>query len=239
MRRNFIFMAHCRIMSYKILIYTLCLFCFTACRNKSVNSSSEGSADAAKQDSSFAPKKDDYLIAYADTINGEERFGYKDRKGRVTIPAKYLVAGDTLYNMAIVLQASPDHEFVAINKNGEILFRPFIYDSGPDYVVEGVFRFVDNNKMGFANLKGERVIPATFDFVRPFKNGLAEYTLGGKNVRSGEHWVWEGGYENGFVNHSGQRFKEIGPFNARDQSRAAWTDKNKQVKINIKGEIIP
>ncbi|WP_413511990.1 WG repeat-containing protein [Myroides odoratus] len=74
-------------------------------------------------------------------------------------------------------------------------YQPFMYDNGPDYVVEGVYRIVDEEgKMGFANVRGEVVIQPQFAFVFPFENGLAKATQEGKKQEvegsKGEYHYW-------------------------------------------------
>jgi len=65
--------------------------------------------------------------------------------------------------------------------------QAYIFDNGPDYVVEWVSRFVEKGKIGFVNEKQEKVIPAQFDRASPFENGKAEVCNGCKSVADGEH----------------------------------------------------
>jgi hypothetical protein len=77
--------------------------------------------------------------------------------------------------------------WVAINRKKKVLYRPFIYDNGPDYVQEGLLRFVENGKMGFVNEAGKKVIKAQFDFVFPFEKGRARFCNGCQKIQDGEH----------------------------------------------------
>jgi len=75
-------------------------------------------------------------------------------------------------------------------------YQPFIYDNGPDAVVEGVYRIIDEEgMMGFANVKGQVVIKPQFAFVFPFKNGVAKATYYGKRKEvagsKGEYHYWD------------------------------------------------
>ena len=136
----------------------------------------------------YEQKSKDYLISYSDTTTGEQLIGYKDKLGQIIIEAKYThVYTDTLYSMAIVLK---NYEWVGIDKNENVILKPFIFDNGPDYLEEGLFRFVENNKIGFADNAGHKIIKAKYDFATPFENGLSEYTLGGQREyeKGGEHW---------------------------------------------------
>jgi hypothetical protein len=184
----------------------------------------------------FGQKSQDYLVSYTDTSSGRNLIGFKTIKGQIAINAKYsFVYTDTFYKMAVV---EADFKWFCINRNGEIILTPFIFDNGPDYSEEGLFRFVKNNKIGFANLDGDKIISAQFDFATPFENGLSEYTLGGhrKYESGGEHWYWIGGYENGWLNKFGDRFKKISEM--EKDKRQAWTTKNIHVLLNKNGQII-
>lgn len=161
--------------------------------------------------------------------------GYKNRSGKIVIPAQFLTGYgvDTLYDRIFVLGKGGVQ---GIDRTGKVILVPFIYDNGPDDIEEGLFRFVENGKIGFANANWKKVIPAAFDFVEPFKNGIAKYTLGGHKVMDGEHWFWSGGYEGGYINHSGERFKKVGEL--KGNFRQAWTLTDEHVLLNAKGKII-
>ena len=72
-----------------------------------------------------------------------------------------------------------------------------------------MFRVVKDDKLGFANKKGEIVIARKYDFIEPFKNGLAKYYVGGEREYYDEHWSWVGETSIGYVNKSGEEFTEI------------------------------
>jgi hypothetical protein len=133
----------------------------------------------------------DFLVFFVDTATGTEMYGYKTPKGKVAIPARYEnVATDTFYTFAFVYD---DRGWVGINRKDSVILKPFIFDNFPDEKRQGLFRFEEDGKMGFANDNGKKVIPARYDFVMPFKNGYAAFNIGGQSVRSDDHSVWEGG----------------------------------------------
>lgn len=185
----------------------------------------------------FAQKTGDYLVSYTVENKDGELTGYKNRNGKVIIPAKFIaVMTEKFDKMAIVLQ---NYKWVGIDRNEKVMLKPFIYDNGPDYVQEGLFRFEENGKMGFADLNGVKVVAARFDFVEPFSNGLARYLVGGKMVpdKSGEHSTWEGETGSGFINQYGQDFSEVKV--RRGGYREAWTKGVKQhVLLNAKGRVV-
>jgi len=92
--------------------------------------------------------------------------------------------------------------FVAIDRDGKRLFTVFPFDNGPDYPSEGLFRIVEDNKIGFANLRGEVVIQPRFSAVRPFHGGLAAFCDNCITVSYGEYHAWENG-QWGFIDTSG------------------------------------
>lgn len=193
----------------------------------------------------FRQPCNDYWLWYSETDSlGNERHGYKTATGEIAIPAKYMnVYTDTMYCMAIVMTA--DWKMVCIDRNDSILCHPFIFDNGPDYVSEGVFRIIENKKMGFADINGNIVIPPVFDFVGSFgegydedkQSGIAFYEMGGyRHWWDSEHWTWLGGYESGYINHSGQRFAKVGKL--KNGKRKAWTTDGKRVWLDGKGDLI-
>jgi len=95
--------------------------------------------------------------------------------------------GAEKFNKRGVAHIITEDGWVAINRKKQILYKPFIFDNGPDYVKEGMLRFVENGKMGFVNEAGKKVIQAQFDFVYPFENGRARFCNGCKTIKDGEH----------------------------------------------------
>lgn len=120
-----------------------------------------------------------------------EKFGFKDATGAVVIPPKYV----TVYEfepggLARVLDEQGWH---VIDETGAVLFEPFLFDNGPDYVVEGLARFVSKGRVGFHDMKGNVVIEPRFDFATPFEGGRAEVCVGCVKRPIGEHHKYEGG----------------------------------------------
>lgn len=183
----------------------------------------------------FAQHRNDYWVAYTDTGTEDQLVGYKKADGSIALPAKYLwVATDTFYTMAIVF----DQGWAGINREGKVILRPFIFDNGPDDVSEGLFRFEENERIGFADLTGTKVISARYGFAEPFSEGLAAYTKGGHKQydQGGEHWWWTGGDETGYVNKAGQEFARAGVL--KNKQREAWTRDGKHVLLDSQGNVI-
>ena len=58
--------------------------------------------------------------------------------------------------MAIVLDSKEG--WTGISKNGSIILRPYIYDNGPDYVEEGLFRYTEGKKLVLPILAEKRLL---------------------------------------------------------------------------------
>ncbi len=97
----------------------------------------------------FSQQNNNYLISYTDSSSGEKLIGFKERNGKIAIRAQYIFSyADTLYTKTMVLTY---HGWYGIDRSGKHIIQPFIFDNGPDYFEEGLFRFVENNKIGFAD----------------------------------------------------------------------------------------
>ncbi len=84
--------------------------------------------------------------------NDKDEYGYADRNGTIRVPyGKYSICyTDTFKTFAIV--TAHNRDFVGINKKEKILFEIFPFDNGPDEVSEGLFRIVQGDSIGFANM---------------------------------------------------------------------------------------
>ena len=131
------------------------------------------------------------------------KYGYVNSAGETKIPYQYpFVYTDTLTTIAFVALGT---KIKAIDRDNNTLFTVFIYDTGPDYVEEGVFRIVNDStqKMGFANMDGQIVIQPTFDFVYPFSDGLAVFNRGGRVEHFDEYYDMVVGGKCGYIDHQG------------------------------------
>jgi hypothetical protein len=164
--------------------------------------------------------------------------GFKDAKGSIVLPARYTYTySDTFSRKVAIVIDSVDGPSV-IDKTGKKVLSPFIYDNGPDYVVEDVFRVVDaNKKMGFSDLDGNIVIPVKYDFVSEFKEGLACFGSGYTLKQEGEISMMKGG-KWGFIDHKGDTvikpiYGEMGEF---EDGRCSLKKDGKSVVIDKNGK---
>jgi len=142
------------------------------------------------------------LRQYADVIYAEQKdplyriggdgsnSGYLKYNGDTVIPVgKYsMIFTDTFRTYAFVYdKVATKGKMVAINRNDEIIFDAYLFDNGPDYTAEGLFRIIRNGKIGYADENGEVVISAKYGCAFPFENGKAKVAVNCKNTSDGEH----------------------------------------------------
>lgn len=136
-----------------------------------------------------AIKHNDYLVSFNDTIKDE--YGYKNQNGEIVIPlGKYARCfTDTFKTYAIVVKQNSG--FLAIDRQENVLYEVFPFDNGPDESSDGLFRILENKKIGYADsTSGKVVIKPQFDCAWPFENGVAEVSTDCKTQSEGEHSTW-------------------------------------------------
>ena len=122
-----------------------------------------------------------YIYYYPNFEDVDATLGYVDSSGKVVISAgKYpYIFTDVFEKIAFVLLKDKKGVY-AIDRNEKILFQVCSYEIGPDIVSNGLFRIIENGKIGFANMNGEIVIKPRFQFVYPFQeNGFAIFCENG------------------------------------------------------------
>lgn len=106
--------------------------------------------------------------------------GFKTLAGEVKIPiGKYAYFfTDTLKTYAMVLEKVGEKANVrAIDSEGKVVFDVYLFDNGPDYLSDGLFRVKRNGKVGYANSLGELVIACKYECASPFEDGKAKVAL--------------------------------------------------------------
>ena len=150
-------------------------------------------------------------------ISKDSLVGVKDNNGKIIIPAisynvsdhrnKQLITEDLIYMMPSRNAKSEPHSWgVVYDRSGKKLFAPFFFDNGPDYMSEGLMRYVDHKKVGFVNRLGQKIIEAKYDFVSSFDYGIASFCNGCEWAHQGEHAYVRGGVW-GYVNKKGEELK--------------------------------
>lgn len=160
----------------------------TACNN-STGQSNEQDKDILKTVVTEVNNSgDDYLLSVA----SDEGCKYVDKAGKDIIPeGKYLMCfTDTFRTYAIVL--NPEKGFIGIDRKENTLYEVFVYDNGPDFIEEGLFRIVKDGKIGYAEAKtGNIVIAPQFGGAYPFEGGKAKVAVECKTIKDDEHTSWQ------------------------------------------------
>ncbi|MDR0937751.1 MAG: WG repeat-containing protein [Mediterranea sp.] len=151
-------------------------------------------------------QENDTLYLFCPGIEPDLRCEYRNINNETIIPAgKYggpYMSKKFVKFTIVNIKGMPG--FYAIDRTERILFEIFGYDNGPDYVSKGLFRIVENEKMGFANMDGEIVIKPQFSFVGPFmENDFAVFNEGGRSEGVGEEKFFRGG-KWGLINKKGE-----------------------------------
>ncbi|MBU2912834.1 WG repeat-containing protein [Reichenbachiella agariperforans] len=107
-----------------------------------------------------------YVTAAGDTIVPFGHFAYYGTDSFTHVANVILHPNDSTYGRQ-----------VGINRYQDILFDLVMYDNGPEPLHDGLLRVLRNGKMGFANEKGQIVIPCIYDYVQRFDGGQAEVTF--------------------------------------------------------------
>lgn len=125
-----------------------------------------------------------------DTYEPGADFGYVNQRGDTVVPyGRFLHSfTDTILTYGIVTESSESgFELVGINQKGQRLYEVYLFDNGPDYVEEGMFRILRNGKTGFADTTGNIVIEPQFGCAFPFSGGKAKVAYDCTLVAAGEH----------------------------------------------------
>jgi hypothetical protein len=178
-----------------------------------------------------------YLIRYCTETDS---CGYKDLKGILRVPlGKYTTLyTDTFINTAIVYDRNEG--IIGINRDLEKIYSVHVFDNGPDPVSEGLFRIINENKFGFADMT-KIVIAPQFDFVYPFIEGFSVFIEGCvfKKDKEREHEIISGG-KYGYIDKKGKiiieaKFDGALPF---FNGQAKVTMNSINYIIDTKGQIV-
>jgi hypothetical protein len=102
------------------------------------------------------------------------------------------------------LVVKPGVGWVGINRQEQVLFKPFIFDNGPDYPAEGVRRIVGaTGLLGYADTTGRVVLAPRYEAAFPFGSGRARVGRQSCLYTDGEHTWWHCA-EWSYIDHPGQ-----------------------------------
>ena len=98
-------------------------------------------------------------------------YGYHDCNGAIGIEAKYFLAQE--FSEGGIAAVVDEEGWLYIDRQGNSVIRPMVYDNGPDYFSEGLARYIENGRYGYFDENGRVVLPAQYEFALPFENGSA------------------------------------------------------------------
>jgi hypothetical protein len=125
--------------------------------------------------------KFDTLYSYSnEEIGYGSSRGFINKKFDTIIPVnKYdQCYTDTFTTFALVFDSKLDNSsIVGINRQEQVIFDAYIFDNGPDFYSDGLFRIRRNGKIGFANKQGEIIIEPKYECAFPFENNQSKVSL--------------------------------------------------------------
>lgn len=113
--------------------------------------------------------------------------GYKNTKGEILLKPGLFDFCFSDSSEFFVSVAGKNGKIYALNYKADTLFEIYKFDNGPDYISDGLFRFMERDKIGYSNFKGEIVIPAKFQCAFPFKNQKAKVSFNCQKSEFGEY----------------------------------------------------
>ena len=147
--------------------------------------------------------KKSYLIKVCN--NSTQQCGYVNQDGDTIITEmKYSKCfTDTIRTYGIGVNG--DSEMVAIDRQGDILYKVYSFDNAPDEPSDGLFRIIINNKIGYADYAtGEIIIEPKYSCAYPFKNGVAQVNMDCRAEFNGEHSLWQSAHWE-YINKAGNK----------------------------------
>ncbi|PIB34094.1 hypothetical protein BFP72_00955 [Reichenbachiella sp. 5M10] len=123
-----------------------------------------------------------YAVSDEEYLQYGAAVSYITAEGDTVIPfGQYAYYGtDSFVHVAHVILHPDDSTYgrqVGINRLHDILFDLVMYDNGPEEAHEDLLRVLRNGKMGYANDRGQVVIPCIYAYARWFDQGRAEVTF--------------------------------------------------------------
>ncbi|MFB5946219.1 WG repeat-containing protein [Albibacterium profundi] len=163
----------------------------------------------------------DIWVSY---YNSDHLYGYKNAKGEVMISPRFKGRSRKFDKVVAVLEeTNSGYESYYMLKNGNKFGRDSVYVFGTelDCESEGYIRFEDRQteQVGMFNEFGEVAIPAEYNAITRFRNGLAfalmnakkEYWDKNDNHEGCNHWSWTGG-EQVLINQNNEVLVRITSF---------------------------
>ena len=147
-----------------------------------------------------------YIYYYPNFEDVDATLGYVDSSGKVVIPAgKYPYIFTAEFDKIAFVLLKDRKGVYAIDRNEKILFQVCSYEIGPDIISNGLFRIIENGKIGFANMDGQIIIKPQFNFIFPFqKNDFAIFCEKGTWIKVHEEYTKFSGGKWGAIDKNGK-----------------------------------
>ncbi len=118
---------------------------------------------------------------------------YVSAAGDTIIPFGRYDGSVTARFAAVAIVRRAGRGWVGIDRHERVLFRPYLFDNGPDYPAEGLLRIVNGaGLLGYADAAtGRVVVPPPYEAAFPFAHGRARVGRRCRLRRAGEHTAWE------------------------------------------------
>lgn len=176
----------------KLLYFALPALFVAACTSETSLTEKEKKEEIKKY-AEITEAKDTLFAVGEDRFYGSS-YAFANRYGENIFPAGTFEScfSDTFATYAWVFDKKRFGDgMVAINRNKEVIFDVFLFDNGPDYLSEGLFRIMRNGKIGYANKSGQVVIEPKYSCAYPFEDGKAKVADECKQTKEDEHTKWE------------------------------------------------
>jgi hypothetical protein len=121
-----------------------------------------------------------------------QSFGFLNTHGDTIIEAgKYAFSFSDTINPIGMVAMKGTGKIICIDNKGAELYEVFNYDNGPDYIKNGLFRIIVEDKIGYADSLGKIIITPKYTCAHAFEGDQAKVSESCETVVDGEHFTWE------------------------------------------------
>lgn len=164
-----------------------------------------------------------------DTTNSQH-CGYVDSLGQVKIPfGNYSRCLSVQFKETALVEYNGKR--IVIDRNEKVVYEAFDADGLQDLLFEERIRVELNGKLGFVNLYGELVVPTVYDYMLPFRDGMAFVNIGAKRIIEVGQPKWEGGRW-GAINKEGKLIVPIKYTDVNFQSKKGGVLETSKIQNN-------
>ena len=169
-----------------------------------------------------------------ETLN-ETVCGYLNKEGDTIVQAgKYNNLPERIKKTVIVQHTDDPDKWVMIDNNALEMYQIYAFGGDPDSFNEGLLRFIQNDKIGFINQKGQIIITPEYCQATPFVKGKSIVNVNATKIDKSatdaqNSTLWEGG-KWGVIDKKGNAVKSF------DYTRV-WNDSIGTYQYQKEGEV--